>query len=110
MGLPCTSTQIFDFIVGVLAFWYRYRVQLELNSILHTDPADFSLTFKKISWPCRMLLRSCFADKSVLRVRVKPSEDSDFSRKSWIQVCFILSHSQNRVESAAESEVCRLRN
>jgi hypothetical protein len=32
-----------------------------------------------------MLLRSCFADKSVFRVRMKPSENSDFSRKSSIQ-------------------------
>jgi hypothetical protein len=28
---------------------------------------------------------SCFADKSVFRVRMKPSENSDFSRKSSIQ-------------------------
>jgi hypothetical protein len=46
---------------------------------------------------------------------MKPSENSDFSRKSSIHVYFIVSQTridQNRVdqESAGESEFCRLRN
>jgi hypothetical protein len=40
----------------------------------------FFSIFQKITWPCRMLLRSCFADKSVFRVRMKPSKERYVSR------------------------------
>eukprot|EP01047_Picozoa_sp_COSAG01_P107253 COSAG01_NODE_36281_length_519_cov_12.166667_1_plen_116_part_10 len=54
------------------------RINLDFVAI-YARPI-FPSIFHKISWPCRMLLRSCFADKSVFRVRMKPSENSDFSR------------------------------